>query len=105
MEDNTGMMEFYFQYDEQHPAISIRLSPDSSLPVVLETFEAFLKAAGYNFPGQVSIIETEVIPQDPSADLWKLGDKMKVLVFDLETAPNFELPLEFSSIRTSAWVR
>jgi len=69
MEDNTGMMEFYFNYDGQHPAISIRLSPDSSLPVVLETFEAFLRAAGYNFPGQVNIITVEEVPQDPSADL------------------------------------
>ena len=69
MEDNTGMMEFYFNYDGQHPAVSFRLSPDSALPVVLETFEAFLRAAGYTFPGQVNIITVEEVPQDPSADL------------------------------------
>ena len=69
MEDNTGMMEFYFQFDAAHPAISIRLAPDSDLSVVLETFEAFLKAAGYNFRGQVNVITVEEVPQDPSAEL------------------------------------
>lgn len=69
MEDNTGMIEFYYQFDSQHPAISIRLVPDSPLPEVLEAFEAFLKAAGYNFSGQVDIVTVEAIPQDPQADL------------------------------------
>lgn len=69
MEDNTGMMEFYYQFDAQHPALSIRLAPDSQLSTVLESFEAFLRAAGYNFNGQVDIVTIEAIPQDPSADL------------------------------------
>lgn len=69
MEDNTGMMEFYYQFDAQHPVISVRLSPDASLREVLEMFEAFLRTAGYNFPGQVDIVTVEAIPQDPSADL------------------------------------
>ena len=69
MEDNTGMMEFYYQFDIAHPAISIRLSPETPLPEVLEAFESFLKAAGYSFPGQVDIIATEIIPQDENAEL------------------------------------
>lgn len=69
MEDNTGMMEFYYQFDVARPVISVRLSPETPLPDVLGAFEMFLKAAGYNFPGQVDIITTEVVPQNPGADL------------------------------------
>ena len=61
-------MEFFYQFDKDHPAISVRLSPSSDLSEVLVNFEAFLRAAGYCFPGEVDIIRDEA-PQDTTADL------------------------------------
>jgi hypothetical protein len=69
MEDNTGMIEFFYQFKEGDPAVSVRLSPGSDLLHILEAFEGFLRAAGYSFHGQVDIVTIEAIPQDPSADL------------------------------------
>jgi hypothetical protein len=69
MDNNMGMMEFYYRFDEQHPAVSIQLPPGTMLPEVLETFEAFLRAAGYSFRGEIMIVTVEAIPQDPGAQL------------------------------------
>jgi hypothetical protein len=69
MEDNTGMIEFFYQFKEGDPAVSVRLSPESDLPLILESFEGFLRAAGYSFQGQVDIITTQIVEQDPNADL------------------------------------
>ena len=69
MEDNTGLIEFYYRPNMQDIAVSIQLSPDSTLPEVLEAFEGFLKAIGYKFSGEVNIVTIEEVPQDPQADL------------------------------------
>ena len=63
-----GYMEFFYQFGKDHPAVSVRLSPSSDLGEVLVSFEAFLRAAGYCFTGEVDIIRDEV-PQDSEAEL------------------------------------
>lgn len=68
MEDNTGIMEFYYQFSDKHPGISVRLSPETSLNEVLEAFEDFLRGAGYHFEGQLDFVEYTVVPQDPNAE-------------------------------------
>lgn len=51
------MIIFTYQFDEKSPKVTVELSPESDLGEVLEQFEAFLKAAGYSFNGQVDIVE------------------------------------------------
>lgn len=69
MENNTGgVMEFFYQADEKSPAVSVRISPHSNLTDVLESFEGFLKCAGYSFEGEVDIISYKMVPQDPNAE-------------------------------------
>ncbi len=61
MEDSemNGVMEFFYQFSDRHPAVSIRLSPETALPEVLESFEQFLRGAGYHFNGDIEIVENE----------------------------------------------
>lgn len=55
--DNTGYIEFFYQYSDKHPAISIKLPPDSDLTQLFESFEGFLRAAGYQFEGRIDIVD------------------------------------------------
>ena len=54
MEQNTGKMEFFYQYREGE-SVKITLPADATLEEALEGFETFLLAAGYSFNGQVVI--------------------------------------------------
>ncbi len=68
MEDNEmdGYMEFFYQFNQKSPAVSIRLSPDTALPEVFEAFEQFLRGAGYSFNGQIDLVDD--VPQDSQAE-------------------------------------
>lgn len=59
MADEQGYIEFFYQYSSTHPAISIRLAPDSDLTQLFESFEGFLRAAGYHFDGTIEIVQAE----------------------------------------------
>lgn len=59
----NGYIEFFYQFSDRHPAVSVRMSPDAAIPEVLEAFEGFLRAAGYHFTGQLDITQEE--PQYP----------------------------------------
>lgn len=50
-------MKFIYQYDDNSKKVEVILPRDSALPEVLEAFEAFLKASGYYFEGQLDIFE------------------------------------------------
>lgn len=54
-----GRIYFEYQDDVHTSKVAITLSPDSSLSEVLESFEQFLKAAGYIFDGVIDITEKE----------------------------------------------
>jgi hypothetical protein len=59
MEDSemNGMIEFFYQFGDRHPAVSIRMSPDTALPELLQAFGEFLRGAGYHFNGDIEIVE------------------------------------------------
>lgn len=69
MENETGIIEFYYQFDHNSPGISVALSADSTLPMVLSAFTTFLLAAGFNFEGEATIVQFDDSPQDPNAEL------------------------------------
>ncbi len=73
MVDNEmdGYMEFFYQFGKDHPAVSVRLSPASALPEVLETFEGFLRVAGYHFGGQLDFVDVNdaIEPHESEAEL------------------------------------
>lgn len=50
------MIKFTSQYDKEHEKIDMEMHSDSNLGEVLEVFERFLKATGYNFDGTVDIV-------------------------------------------------
>jgi hypothetical protein len=51
------MIKFESQYEEGMPKVTVELHSDSTLVQVLEAFEDFLKATGYEFTGSVDILE------------------------------------------------
>ncbi len=51
------MMQFIYQFDEGMPKISVELHSETTLEEALENFEAFLRACGYSFEGNVTIEE------------------------------------------------
>lgn len=53
------MMKFSYQFDEEHPKISMKLDPASDLPTVFTEFKHFLLACGYVFNGDVVIANTD----------------------------------------------
>lgn len=53
------MMKFEYQFDAEHPKVTIELSPEATLSEAVEQFEAFLKAAGYSFDGKLDFVEEE----------------------------------------------
>lgn len=54
------MMQFVYQYDKQSPRVVVRVpGPDTTLTEALEQFEAFLKAAGYSFDGQLDFVNDQ----------------------------------------------
>ncbi len=55
MEKLNGKIEFYYKFDDGHPEIVMTLSPEADLSQLLETFEGFLRAAGYSFEGIINI--------------------------------------------------
>ena len=59
MEQREGKMEFFYQFDDGHPAIKVTLSPHTPLGEIFETFEGFLRAAGYHFDGLIDLVEPE----------------------------------------------
>lgn len=52
-------MQFIYQFEPNAPKVTMEISPESSLPDVLEAFESFLRAAGYSFEGTLDIVELE----------------------------------------------
>lgn len=60
MSELNGRMYFEYQFNDQSPKVTISLSPESSLPEVVESFESFLRACGYSFDGSLDFIEEEV---------------------------------------------
>lgn len=67
MEAERGYIEFFYQYDDRHPAVSIKLQPDADLTELFETFEGFLRAAGYHFTGTIDLVDNSSAPQEESA--------------------------------------
>jgi hypothetical protein len=55
MKECNGKMEFTYQFSEGDPKVTMTLSPGAGLGEVIESFEAFLIAAGYSFNGQLEI--------------------------------------------------
>ncbi len=53
------MMKFFYQFEEHEPTVEVILSSQSELSEVLEQFENFLRGAGYQFNGQLDIVEPE----------------------------------------------
>lgn len=53
------MIQFTYQFEEHEPKIEVTLSAESDLSSVLEAFENFLRGAGYQFSGQLDIVESE----------------------------------------------
>lgn len=53
------MIKFESQYEEGFPKISVELHSDSDLTTILETFESFLKATGYDFEGELDFVIEE----------------------------------------------
>ena len=51
------MIKFEYEFDDDSPRIEMTLQPTSTLPQVLQSFEAFLRASGYVFNGMVDIID------------------------------------------------
>ncbi len=69
-EQDDGLMEFFYQFDSKHPAVSMKLSPESSLPEVFEAFEAFLRGAGYVINGEIDLVDrVNYGPQDENAEM------------------------------------
>lgn len=54
------MMKFSYQFEEHAPIVEVTLSSQSDLGEVLEQFENFLRGAGYQFTGNVDIVEPEI---------------------------------------------
>lgn len=53
------MIKFEYQYDENSPKITVELHPDTSLPDLIQSFQDFLKGAGYVFDGELDFTEEE----------------------------------------------
>lgn len=53
MIEPNGKIEFTYQHTDGAPKVSMSLHPDSDLDHVLDAFQMFLYAAGYNFSGQL----------------------------------------------------
>ncbi len=51
------MMQFKYQFDEGSESVIIEMSPESTLTEAIDAFSRFLKAAGYRFDGEVTIVE------------------------------------------------
>ncbi len=49
--------ELRFQYDDGKPEIIVRVHQDADLPLMAETFEAFLKAVGFSSDLTVEITQ------------------------------------------------
>ena len=75
--------------------ISMEMREDAHIDDVLETFTRFLRAVGYNFVGQVQIVDPDEINLDLDLDAqepWDFGaDKDKVVS---AMTPAFEGPIE-----------
>jgi hypothetical protein len=54
-----GYMKFMYQFDEHSPKVELTLSPGETLSEVIQQFEYFLKASGYNFNGHLEFYEEE----------------------------------------------
>lgn len=52
-----GRMQFTYQFEIGSPKITVTLGPQTGLPEALSSFQAFLKAAGYSFNGELVIEE------------------------------------------------
>lgn len=69
MNQQTGKIEFTYQFSEFDPKVTMTLAPGTSLPQVLEAFEMFLLASGYSFKGVVDIVEPyDADLVDPNAE-------------------------------------
>ncbi len=68
MEDNMeklkGKMEFYYQFDEGYPTVRVTLEPSTALGEVFESFEGFLRAAGYVFNGTIDTVDENCALQE-----------------------------------------
>ncbi len=69
-EQDDGLMEFFYQFDSKSPAVSMKISPQSTLTEVFEAFGAFLRGAGYVIDGEIDIVDVNGnVPQDENAEL------------------------------------
>lgn len=55
------MIKFEYQFDDTAPKVVLELSPESSLPEVIDQFELFLLASGYSFEGHLDFYEDVVL--------------------------------------------
>lgn len=54
-----GKIEFIYQFNDTSPKVSIVLHPEADIVEVVEAFESFLKASGYQFEGQLDFVDKE----------------------------------------------
>lgn len=59
MSELNGRMEFFYEAQQGGTSIRVTLPADATLGEALESFEAFLLAAGYHFDGQIDIIASD----------------------------------------------
>lgn len=55
MNETNGKMEFFYQYSDKYGSVKVTLPPDATLDEALVSFEAFLRAIGYIFDGELNI--------------------------------------------------
>lgn len=55
--------------DQSYPAVVFTLQDEASLHSMIEAFEAFLRATGYDFAGHLDIIEGDMDLDQLEADL------------------------------------
>lgn len=53
------MMKFTYQYSNEFPLVEVTIASDSTVGEVLEAFQGFLTAAGYNVNGLIDVVETD----------------------------------------------
>lgn len=61
---DNGRMEFIYQFSDVDPRVSVRISPQATLDEAIQSFEGFLKAAGYIFDGELIIESKETANED-----------------------------------------
>lgn len=63
------MIKFESQYDGKGPRVLFEIPDDSTLGEMVVAFEAFLKASGYEFNGQLDIVDEPTELNDDPVEL------------------------------------